>query len=121
MRAMDDKIIYKLNTTVPTKSFSGQISAADQCKLLYEEMSHVYTKRQNAIKKCVDENLTQVQSLKAQRDSAEDDPQLKKQLRKRQTVLHVMQSELGVEDVVKERSVKVFKERCWQAYKPPDL
>ena len=51
------------------------------------QMSHVYTKRQNAIKKCVDENLTQVQSLKAQRDSAEDDPQLKKQLRKRQTVV----------------------------------
>ena len=38
MRAIDDKIIYKLNTTIPTKSFSGQISAADQCKLLYDEV-----------------------------------------------------------------------------------
>ena len=38
MRAIDDKIIYKLNTTIPTKSFAGQISAADQCKLLYDEV-----------------------------------------------------------------------------------
>lgn len=38
MRALDDKIIYKLNTTVPTQSFAGQISAEDRCKELYEEV-----------------------------------------------------------------------------------
>lgn len=38
MRALDDKIIYKLNTSVPTQSFAGQISAEDRCKELYEEV-----------------------------------------------------------------------------------
>ena len=35
--------------------------------------------------------------------------------------LRLMQSEQTVEAVVRERSLKVFKERCWQAYQPPDL
>ena len=41
MRAIDDKIIYALNTTVPTKSFKGQVNATETCKGLYEEVSFV--------------------------------------------------------------------------------
>ena len=39
MRAIDDRIIYKLNTSIPPQSFSGQVSAAAQCKQLYDEVS----------------------------------------------------------------------------------
>lgn len=39
MRAIDDKIIYKLNTTIPTVSFAEQIVARDRCKELYEEVT----------------------------------------------------------------------------------
>lgn len=38
MRSIDDKIIYALNTSVPTKSFKGQINATDTCKSLYEDV-----------------------------------------------------------------------------------
>lgn len=38
MRSLDDRIIYKLNTTVPTQSFAGHISAEDRCKQLYREV-----------------------------------------------------------------------------------
>ena len=38
MRAVDDKIIYKLNTSVPTVSFSEEISAREKCKDLYEQV-----------------------------------------------------------------------------------
>ena len=38
LRAVDDKIIYKLNTTVPTVSFAEQNKARDRCKELYEEV-----------------------------------------------------------------------------------
>ena len=41
MRAIDDKIIYKLNTSIPTQSFSGQFNAATQCKQLYDEVRHL--------------------------------------------------------------------------------
>ena len=38
MRALDDRIIYKLNTSVPTQSFAGQVGAEDRCKQLYQEV-----------------------------------------------------------------------------------
>lgn len=38
MRALDDRIIYKLNTSIPTTSFAGQINAPEQCKALYQEV-----------------------------------------------------------------------------------
>ena len=41
MRAIDDRIIYKLNTSIPTQSFSGQVSAATQCKQLYDEVMSI--------------------------------------------------------------------------------
>lgn len=37
-RAIDDRIIYKLNTSVPTESFTGQINAKEQCMTLYKEV-----------------------------------------------------------------------------------
>lgn len=41
MRAVDDRIIYKLNTSVPTISFADQVSASDECKHLYEQVCQV--------------------------------------------------------------------------------
>ena len=38
MRAIDDKIIYKLNTTIPTVSFAGEVSAQDKCKELHDQV-----------------------------------------------------------------------------------
>ena len=37
-RKVDDGIIYRLNTSIPTTSFKGEVSAADKCKELYEEV-----------------------------------------------------------------------------------
>ena len=38
MRAIDDKIIHALNTSIPTTSFAGKVDASGQCKRLYEEV-----------------------------------------------------------------------------------
>ena len=38
MRAIDDRIIYKLNTSVPTISFADEVSTKEQCKELYEQV-----------------------------------------------------------------------------------
>jgi len=38
MRAIDDRIIYKLNTSIPTISFADEVSAKDQCKKLYDQV-----------------------------------------------------------------------------------
>ena len=40
-RKVDDGIIYRLNTSIPTTSFKGEVSAADKCKELYEEVRQI--------------------------------------------------------------------------------
>ena len=38
MRLLDDRIVNALNTTIPTKSFAGQIDATGRCKQLFKEV-----------------------------------------------------------------------------------
>lgn len=104
MRALDDRIIYKLNTSVPTQSFAGQISAEERCKQLYEEvgcpiqglcshlcmwfvqMSAAYCARPVAIQHCIDETSERVREMKSRRDGGGgEDPAINRALRKEQT------------------------------------
>lgn len=39
MRDIDDKIIYELNNTIPTKYFAKELNITDQCKSFYEQVS----------------------------------------------------------------------------------
>ncbi|XP_070791425.1 protein MIX23 isoform X2 [Pituophis catenifer annectens] len=91
-RTIDDRIVHELNTTVPTASFAGKVDARQTC----EELHH-----------------------SEERKKSPDDITLLKQLRKEQTKLKLMQSELNVEEVVNDRSWKIFNERCRTHYKPP--
>ena len=38
LRLIDDKIIYKLNKSIPTDSFVGQVNAEQKCQELYNEV-----------------------------------------------------------------------------------
>jgi hypothetical protein len=40
LRLLDDKIIYRLNKSVPTTSFAGEVNAENKCKELYTEVGH---------------------------------------------------------------------------------
>lgn len=42
MRIVDDKIVYALNKTVPTESFSGKVDANATCKDLFSQVSIFY-------------------------------------------------------------------------------
>uniref|UniRef100_A0A5F9DP99 Protein MIX23 n=1 Tax=Oryctolagus cuniculus TaxID=9986 RepID=A0A5F9DP99_RABIT len=109
MRTTDDRIVHELNTTVPTASFAGKIDASQTCKQLYESLMAAHASRDRVIKNCI----AQTSEVNL------DDLTLLKQLRKEQTKLKWMQSELNVEEVVNDRSWKVFNERCRIHFKPP--
>ncbi|XP_062511175.1 protein MIX23-like [Corticium candelabrum] len=118
LRAVDDKIIYELNTSVPTTSFSAEVSAAERCRNLYERLTASYARREDVIKRCISETSEKIVDVKKEIGESPNNSTLHKDLRQYQTNLRLMKSELGVEDIVKERSLKAFKEIC-KAYKPP--
>uniref|UniRef100_UPI0037E74F00 protein MIX23 n=1 Tax=Semicossyphus pulcher TaxID=241346 RepID=UPI0037E74F00 len=121
MRTIDDRIVHALNTTVPTVSFSGKVDATQTCKQLYESMMEAHLSRDKAIKSCISQTSEVVGQLREERAKDSDNLVLIKQLRKEQTKLKLMQSELNVEEVVNDRSLKVFRERCRIHYTPPKV
>ncbi|GFY63795.1 coiled-coil domain-containing protein 58 [Trichonephila inaurata madagascariensis] len=121
MRKIDDNIVHALNTTIPTPSFAEKANATNQCQDLYQQLLESYEKREKAIKNCIGETSRDVQTLKDKRTNDPDNFELLKELRKVQTKFRLMQNELNIEEVVKDRSLRVFYERCRFYYKPPDL
>uniref|UniRef100_U5EHM1 Protein MIX23 n=1 Tax=Corethrella appendiculata TaxID=1370023 RepID=U5EHM1_9DIPT len=112
MRELDDKIIYALNTSLPTESFQGQIDAHSTCKDLHEKLQYGYNYRQEAIKKCIVVAADNVKQLKEEKDNNQDNVALNKKFKTEQRKLRLLQSELNVEDIIKERTLKTFNERC---------
>lgn len=121
MRQLDDKIIYMLNTTIPTESFKGQINPESKCQELYEEVNNGHIQRERAINKCLIAAKEKVNHLKHLKKTQGDDPILIKDLRKEQTTLRLLESELGVEEVVRNRTMKVYYEKCRNYFKAANL
>ncbi|XP_012874825.1 PREDICTED: coiled-coil domain-containing protein 58 isoform X2 [Dipodomys ordii] len=83
------------------------------------QLMSAHASRDKVIKNCIAQTSAVVKHLREEREKNLDDLTLLKQLRKEQTKLKWMQSELNVEEVVNDRSWKVFNERCRIHFKPP--
>ncbi|KAG5328211.1 CCD58 protein, partial [Acromyrmex heyeri] len=118
MRQIDDKIIYMLNTTIPTESFKGQVNSTTQCKDLFQQIESEHKQRTQAITRCVDITKQRVMQLKNLREkNGDENPTLIKNLRNEQTKLRLLRSELNIEEVIKKRTIQVYYERCRGFYK----
>merc|ERR1711951_125084 len=110
LRSLDDKIIYKLNVSVPTESFQHEVDAEEKCRSLYKQLLDIYKFREDSIKQCISKKTKIIEDLRSQLAKNENDFNIQKELRSQQNALRLIQSELMVEEVVKSRSVRVFKE-----------
>lgn len=73
LRDVDDKIIYTLNTSIPTESFKGQLSPSEKCKDLYGTLNSTYENRNKIIKNCIAVTANRVKELKTKKDDRPDD------------------------------------------------
>ncbi|XP_053688240.1 protein MIX23 [Sabethes cyaneus] len=112
MRDLDDKIVYALNTSLPTESFKGQVDPEAKCRELHRQLQTGYSHRQEAIKNCIVLCADTVKQLKEKREDTRDDVALNKQFKTEQRKLRLLQAELSVEDIIRERTQKAFRERC---------
>lgn len=118
MRKIDDKIVYLLNCILPTESFRGQIDPNQQCKDLYKQIEQGRTQREHLITSCLNSTINNVKRLKNEQDSEQNDTMILKNLRKEQNKVRLLQSELSVEEVVKQRTDKIYNEKCRSYFKP---
>lgn len=82
MRDIDDKIIYALNTSIPTESFKGQLSATQTCKELHGKLTAAHEDRSRLIKNCITVTADKVKDLKTQKDDASAYKSFKSEQRK---------------------------------------
>ncbi|XP_027220185.1 protein MIX23 [Penaeus vannamei] len=119
MRAIDDKIIYELNLATPTQSFRNEVDPRIHCKTLYDQiLDNTYQRRGALIEHCMTEARERVRQMREDMAGKRDDAKFMRNLRSEQSRIRELQNELTIEEIVRERSLKVFEERCRQFYKP---
>ncbi|BFZ24738.1 hypothetical protein BsWGS_27777 [Bradybaena similaris] len=119
LRLIDDRIVHALNTKIPTQSFRDKVDVATECRRLYDEIQLSYDQREKSIRHCLEVVNDDVKKLRHRKMDAPDDVDILRSLRKEQTKLRLMQQEMSIEEVVKDRTLKVFYERCRDSYTPP--
>ncbi|CAH2244194.1 coiled-coil domain-containing protein 58 [Pararge aegeria] len=121
MRVLDDKIVYTLNTSLPTESFKSKVDATSVCQDLFHQIQNGHSERENVIKNCIVSTAESVKKLKEAKESAPDDIDVLRNLKTEQKKLRLLQTELSVEEVIKEKTTKLFIEKCRTYYKPNNL
>lgn len=84
MRDIDDKIIYALNTSLPTESFKGQVDKEKTCKDLYAKLQDGHKQREEAIRSCIMLSAESLKSLREKRESQPDDYEVDKKFKSEQ-------------------------------------
>lgn len=104
-RQIDDKILFELNTALPSKSFEKNVDRGEKCHLIYKELLTMRAKRMSLIQRCVDENQAYIARLREKHAPLGN-------VRNAQNTLRVIRSEMDVEGIINERSEKAVHDRC---------
>lgn len=84
MRILDDKIVYALNTSIPTESFQKKVNATEACQDLYSQIQKGHADREKVIKHCITVTAEAVKNLKAAKTQSSDDFEIIKNLKSEQ-------------------------------------
>ncbi|EGD82293.1 hypothetical protein PTSG_02961 [Salpingoeca rosetta] len=128
MRDTDDKIIYKMNTIIPTKSNVDHLDATSNCAALYHELNSAHMQRRQSMERCLTQVQQEIRDLKTQLNVGDRDMRAEQgkgktslegqALREKQALSRQIRRELVAEDILQEQTKKVFKDRCGRYYNP---
>lgn len=99
MRDLDDKIVYALNTSIPTESFKGQLSANQKCTDLYGQLNSTYDNRNKIITNCIAVTANRVKELKSKKDDNPDDISIYKNFKSEQRKVNINLFETSLCDI----------------------
>ncbi|XP_050689119.1 protein MIX23-like isoform X2 [Eriocheir sinensis] len=119
MRTIDDKIVYELNLATPTQSFRSEVDPKAHCADLYRQLTQIYNERGTLIQRCVEEAREELKGMQSEIVKRRDDPLFMRKVRSEQSKVRELQNESSIEEIIRERSLKVFYEKCHLFYKPP--
>lgn len=81
MRAMDDNIIYMLNTSLPTESFKSQVNCEKVCINLFKQLQKVHKTREKKINDCILSSAENLKKLRELRENNRNDVEVDKKFK----------------------------------------
>lgn len=116
LRDIDDKLIYALNIALPTSSIKSRTESdpGKTCSDLHKKIIESHLSRGQFISSCIQRTADEIKAMK--KDDSEGNYDEERKLNTLQRKLRVLQTEEGVEQIVIEKSMKNFKERCRDYY-----
>ncbi|XP_067945997.1 protein MIX23-like [Watersipora subatra] len=114
-RKNDDIIINLINSTIPSiESLRKKVNLKSECLQIQSDLDVSHRKRENQIKTCIAYQAKHVEQWKLAKENADpsDNMEQVKQYSSAQRKLRVLQNEMGVEEIVQERTKKALHERC---------
>jgi hypothetical protein len=104
LRKADDSIAIELNKI--------NVNSQDDCGNIWRKLTAGYELRDRAIHRCLDAAAGSVAALRAEAKANPDDTDVELDLLREQDKLSNIKSELTVEQIVKNRSLMLFKNKC---------
>lgn len=75
-------------------------------------MMNIHKLRDSAIKQCLDNSKENLSELRKLKNSDAPDPKVFKDYKRQQTITKMVENELAVEQIIVDRSLKAFRDRC---------
>ncbi|KAJ1972227.1 hypothetical protein H4R35_004794 [Dimargaris xerosporica] len=104
LRRLDDNIMIRLNST--------NTHSAAACAELFERLSQAYIRREKAINYCLEVLDGQLTAKQQALDHGMGNASARSALYADDTKRRMIANEFTVEDIVRERSLRVFRDRC---------
>lgn len=119
-RTLDDRIIYELNSSIPTASFATGNTAETKCAGLHAQIKKAFEQRQAGLQNCINVLSAEILSLSQGVDASDHRAEQGKgktsveqsDLRTKQTLLRQVKAELRAEAILEEQTMTLFQERC---------
>ncbi|KAL1932809.1 hypothetical protein VTP01DRAFT_8487 [Rhizomucor pusillus] len=104
LRRVDDNIIPRLNST--------DTHSQKACGQFFAELAEAYKKREEAVNYCLKVMDEQIEKKNKLLEEDPDDFDTKSSLFTDESKRRMIANELVVEDIVRERSLQVFRSKC---------
>ncbi|CAO3653063.1 unnamed protein product [Cunninghamella echinulata] len=104
LRKVDDNIILRLNST--------DTHSENACGDFFKQLSSAYRKREEAVDYCLKVLDTEIEAKNKKLQEDPDDYDVQTGLFSDETKRRMIANELIVEDIVRERTIQVFKTKC---------
>ncbi|KAF7639702.1 hypothetical protein Mgra_00000623 [Meloidogyne graminicola] len=114
LRSEEDRIIFKLNCELPTRSFSRQLDKRKICENVHKQLIETRKRREELLNRCINENretLLRYRNIKQNNEEATKVSTSKDEMAAYAN-LRLLREESSVEEIVRLQADKALTDRC---------